>query len=288
MRALLAVLLLWAGAAQAFVFPTISTIQPLVASLDYQYLTGGAASWWYNNNVYGNTGYVNGVNYTQYGQANTGQMPTPFFMNWAWPDTGTGPDFGYPEVILGRGVGCSVLPIVNPFNKAVPGPQLISALNNLTLTYNITLGGNTQSYDILLDLYAFSVATPSDCTTLIGEISFYPQLYLPVSPTGTCHHFANYWAEVSSQTGGTGKPEIQVIPTNASCVAYQPMATANTSYTIDIKEIIAFCVTQGYMTNADYIQGLEFGAEPQTQNQPHSSTPHSGTLKINSLTYVWN
>lgn len=229
-------------------------------------------SFWYLNNLFGKGPYINGGDYTTTLTAYKDTFPRGSLIEWRWPDAGSGSDFafGYPEILYGGGAWGSA------FNTVGPWPQKINAVTRLNATYDITLGGNTHSYDILMDLFVTTLPNSTDGSRG-AEISFFPHMEDPSNLTGT-HEFASFGrASVTKQ--GT---QILIRPVSDANAPRDILAA-----TIDLKEVFGYLISIGLLTGEEYLRGVEFGPEIQVPNF-YNSTPHIGSMKVNQLSYDWH
>ena len=245
---------------------------PVVVSADAQYFASssgnGCAAL---NNTYGKGAYVNGTDYTQSLTLYAPTFPDATYMQWSWPDAASttgGYAYGYPEILWG-GSPDSAGPAGGPTTKQ------INAINTFSATYDVEIGGNVDSYNLLLDVYA--CATPSTYDgSHVKEISFYP--YMDPGDTedmSTIVQFTGYQAAVTIDGD-----EVMILPVDAN-----GKSTAMLSATIDIKEILQYCISRGWLTGSEYIRGAEFGTEVQ-QPGNWGTTPHQGWMRVNQLSYV--
>lgn len=227
------------------------------------------SGFFYLNNNFGRGSFVNGVDYHQTLTALKSQFPRASLMEWSWPDAGSGSAFAYayPELIYGG------TPYGNPYNSVGPWPAKISAITRMNVTYDLTLGANTNSYNVLLDMYATASPSTTD-GSYVAEISFFPHLNDPSNLTNV-HTFS--FGDASVTKNGT---QISVRPCSGG--APRDILAA----TIDLKEILLYIVSLGWLTGAEYLRGAEFGCEVQVPNA-YNSLPHSGSMRVNQLFYDW-
>jgi hypothetical protein len=241
---------------------------------------------WFENSVYGKGSFVNGVDYTQGLSAYPSQFPNNSTISFSWPcAAGTGGYFayGWPTIVFGA-YGVSGSGPYNPYSVASPGPQQISSLNNLSVSYDVAVGGNLNSFDLLLDNFIW---TDNTFKTQQAELSFLPYNNATTSLGGsTAHTFTN--------AGGSPSPWFAQVVKSGGQIVFQPVVSSGSttttnilSGTIDLLEIINYAIAQGWIISSQYMIGLQLGPEPQTPNS-YNSCPHQGSVLINSLSYVWN
>ena len=228
-----------------------------------------ANGFYFLNNVYGRGTLVNGVDYVQTLTARGRTFPSGAVIEWRWPAATSGAAFayGYPAINYGDSYSG------NPYGIVGPWPMQISALTALTCTYDLSPGGNLNSYDVLLDTFVTASPTSAD-GSYVAEISFYP-FSNGVPFVGSVHTFSFGDAYVGRQ----GK-EILIAP----CAGASRRAIL--SATIDLKEIFTVLIALGWLTGAEYLRGYSLGAEPQVP-ATWNSLPHQGSLRINKLSFDW-
>ena len=165
-----------------------------------------------------------------------------------------------------------------PRSTCGPWPTKISDLLELLVDYDIEIGGNTNSFNILLDIRLTSVADSTDLTKFtIAEVSFFPADNSPMSE-GISHSFTNFNAKVSINKKSV--PQINIVPQSGR------LPTNLLSARVNLLEVLNFLISLNWITPDLYVQGIEFGAEPQGPNS-YNSRPHCGNLKIKRLSYTW-
>lgn len=239
----------------------------------------------YINNTFNKGAFVNGVDYISRLTALQSTFPNGCVMDWSWPAAAANPAgfcYGYPEIFFGGG------PSGYPHSVTGPGPTQASAFTALSVTFDISLAGNLNSFDVLLDIYTQASPSTTDGTHS-REISIYPYSNEPNTAAGApLTNIQTFSSGLWSVMLDPSSPEIYVRPCDASGHNRTIL-----SGTINLKEIIDYLRTaieprtgQTFINGAHYILGAEFGIEPQMPNT-YNSTPHSGSMSINHLSYVW-
>lgn len=227
------------------------------------------------NSVWGkDNSWLNGRDYAQVLLVTPNDFPNGSAIAWTWPDNpgNGGWAYGYPSIIYGR------IPGTDPNPPNGPWPTKISDLLELLVDYDIEIGGNTNSFNILLDIRLTSVADSTDLTKFtIAEVSFFPADNSPMSE-GISHSFTNFNAKVSINKKSV--PQINIVPQSGR------LPTNLLSARVNLLEVLNFLISLNWITPDLYVQGIEFGAEPQGPNS-YNSRPHCGNLKIKRLSYTW-
>ncbi len=225
----------------------------------------------YLNNTFGKGHLVNGVDYSMKMTARKSTFPNDSIVEWSWPKetSGSGFAYAYPEMIYGG------TPWGNPYKTKGPWPQRIDSISELRVGYEIVLGGNVDSYNILLDMYV--TASPDSIDgSHVAELSFFPHLKDPEGMT-----------EIQELTS-VGRVSVRRVERQ---IMIRPVTAQNgprdlLNATVNLKEIIDHLIAAGFLTGKEYLRGIEFGAEVQVPNA-YNSTPHVGSLKINKLAFSW-
>lgn len=233
--------------------------------------TPPANGFFFLNNTFGKGALVNGIDYTSTLTARASQFPNGALIQWQWPDAGSGSGFAYeyPEIIYGG------TPYGNPYNSVGPWPQRVVDNKSFVVNYDITLGGNLNSYDVLLDVYVTASPTSVDGSH-VAEISFFPHMTDPNNLTGVR---AFSWGRGSVFRQGQ---QILIRPVDAMGNQADILKAS-----IDMREIFTYLVSIGWITGNEYLRGAEFGAEVQVPNS-YNSLPHVGLMLVNSLHYDWS
>src|ERR1700733_3424996 len=119
-------------------------MSPTILTADWSEYTSGP--WWAVDNVWGNAGLLNGVDYTQTITINDSTFPDDTVLSWSWPSAYH--YYGFPEIIYGS----------TPYqtNPDVQSTQLAN-FANLSTSYSITLSGSTNNYDVIFDMWFMSL-----------------------------------------------------------------------------------------------------------------------------------
>jgi hypothetical protein len=228
------------------------------------------------NSVWGkDDSWLNGRDYAQVLLAMPNDFPNGSAIAWTWPDnSGNGGwAYGYPSIIYGR------IPGTDPNPPTGPWPTKISDFSALSVDYDIEIGGNTKSFNILLDIRLTSVADSTDLSKFtIAEISFYPADNSPTS-RGISHSFTNFDAKIYFDKKSS-VPEIKIVPQSGR------LPTNLLSARVNLLEVLNYLISLNWIRPDLYVQGIEFGSEPQRPNS-YNSSPHCGNLKIKRLSYIW-
>jgi hypothetical protein len=223
------------------------------------------------NNTFGRGDLKNGRDFTCKITCSPKTFPNNTVFEWRWPEKG-GKDvgsfaYGWPLINYGDSY------YGNPFDASGPWPTKLKDLKSLVVHYDISLTGNLNSYDVLLDMFVTETPTSSD-GSFVAEISYFAQSNdLPL--LGNPHQFSFGQAHVGAQ----GR-QICVFPSNAQL--HRNLLQAS----IDLKEVIDYLVAQKFLSGEEYLRGAQFGVEMQVP-APYNSAPYAGTMTLNRLSYDW-
>src|SRR5690349_12664464 len=121
-------------------------------SADWDTYQGSPPGWWAIQNPWNNGSLVNGLDYTQTVTVDSTSFPNNTILSWSWPNYANADNvWGYPEVVYGSQAGIWQSP-----DGQGPTPVQIKNLTALTGTYNLTLSGNTDQYDVLWETHLTS------------------------------------------------------------------------------------------------------------------------------------
>jgi hypothetical protein len=236
-------------------------------------------------NNFGRGNLVNGVDYQTRFFASQNQFPVNSTLTWNWAPTMTCTGcgafaYGWPEISYGSSNFGSSWPVTGPW------PEQLSALTTLTVTYNLAVGGNTNSYDVLLDTFVTASPTTTD-GSYVAEVSFYPygNPNLPLTNASTFHAFTSAGNACVGTNFGS-PPELVIYPIVGTSCTVSPVRRSILSGTVDLKEIFTYLIAQGLLTGSEYLRGYGLGPEMQVP-AAWNSAPYSGTLTVNGLSFNW-
>lgn len=266
----------------AFTPDTVTTDSTLYANVPFGQVP--ANGFYYLSNYFGKGTLVNGVDYYQKMTARQHLFPNATVMEWSFPSSGgTGLGafaYGWPLINYGGGY------YGNPYNVIGPWPMKINDLKTLAAHYDLSLGGNTNSFDMLIDMFVTASPTSTD-GSYITEVSVFPYMSQALHDSmqyslqhKTVHTFSFGEAQVGIQ--GT---QLCVIPTSGGGAAIRALLCGP----VDLKELFAYCVTQGNLglSGNEYVRGIGLGPEVQVPTTLNSK-PYAGWVRFNSLSYTWS
>ena len=233
---------------------------------DWATYQGTAPGWWDLQNPWNNGSLVNGTDYTQTLTANSSTFPDGTVISWNWGSHINSDNvWGYPEVVYGAQAG-----IWQSADGQGPQPIQIKNLTALTGTYNVSIGGSTDNFDVLWETQLTSAPFSGQEVefSIMPHSPSYDTQYITSLPDQYQYNEAGLSATIAVTSNGS-YPYVIVLPNQGDML----------SGTVDIKSILDFLTAKGVLTGNEYIQGFEMGAEPQTG---------SGSLTINKIGYDWN
>lgn len=226
-----------------------------------------ANGWMYINNTFGRGSLVNGRDFSCTMTASQESFPAGALIEWDFRNGG-GDDigafaYGYPAMMYGAN------PWGNDFNPKGPWPQRISDCTKLTVDYDVAIGGNTDSFNLLIDLYATEAPDSIDGSS-VGEMSFFPfaNPKLPFVSDGELMtlSFGECWVGIQGR-------QMCFQPSSGGGWYRRPILKGK----IDLLEIFKVCLAKGWVRPGNYLRGAEFGAEVQVPAS-YNSAPHKGSL----------
>lgn len=237
------------------------------------------------NNVWGKGNFVDHKDYVSRIEIWPDTFPVGTTFSWIWPNA-AGPDwtYGYPEMVFDL--------------SHVGQVKQLKDIEVLTVSYDVSITGNLNSFDILLDL----MPTKLGAAMWSSEISFYPYWSAPVRNKGVVHRFTKsnppFTAQVFVQSSGSGPeiPEIIIRPIQDNpSPFYDQILGFFAKYgwftkeprqilkgEIDLVEIFQFLGEQGLLDMTLYLPLVQLGAEPQCPNE-YNTPPHNGSFTIKKM-----
>ena len=162
-----------------------------------------------------------------------------------------------------------------------PAPMRLGSFKNLSVTYNVTASFGTNDADCMFECWSSS-ATPISPTNTTNEISFF--CHAPDYMVGYILSLASHF---NYSAGGfnayialkpSSPPQMCIMPVTVAG-GTTPLDMMSGTQTIPVLAILRALVAQGWLSNTDYISGMQFGIEPGR---------NSGSLTFNSITWTWN
>ena len=210
------------------------------------------AGYLYENNVWGQ-GAISGEDRLQCLLKRAANGKVQYGWRWRWP-RGAGNVKAYPEVLFGYKPWSA-------FSTTPDLPRRISAIDELTVAYDVSLRGRGQ-YNLAFDIWVTGSdrPTPSDITheimIWVGEPARAWEPY-PGKRVGT------------ARIGGAAydlyiKPHAEWLPEhgapNVVYIAFNARA-ARLSGGIDVKEFLDYLTKNDYLPADGYVASVEFGNE---------------------------
>jgi hypothetical protein len=244
--------------------PTLTPTQAAVTiSEGYATYQSPLKGWYAALNPYNAEGNSYAESITSYPDT----FPNNTVLNWSYPNTpGPGNVWAYPEVVYGYLGGISNY---TPSGEGIT-PVQVKNLTALTGSYNVTLQGNTDQYDVLWETHLTTAPASNEVcefSIMLHSPSYFTQ-YVMSLPEEYDYHAAGLSATIVNAESSSN-PYIIVMPKQGDML----------SATVDIKSILTFLISKGVVSGDWYIEGFELGVEPQQG---------SGSITINSLSYNWN
>jgi hypothetical protein len=240
---------------------------PTILTENWATYQPSGSAWWGLNDTWHIGSLRNGIDFTQTLTCYPLVFPNRTVIAWNF-GSNIGPSnvWGYPEVVYGSQNG-GVYP--SP-NRVTPAPIQLHRLSRFTMSWNMSLSGNLNYYDVLAETHLSSTLTGNDCE--FGILLWSPPYLTSFWNTKTRYsiNLGGFAGEVSPDCFPKG---FAMMPTSVK------NGTPWLSGTIDFLPIIEWGITQRLLNPTWYLLGFELGVEPQQG---------SGTLTMNSLNYDWD
>ena len=250
----------------ALVGPQASLSDIATITADWATYQGDPPGWWAVQNPWGAGSLINGKNYSQAIYVYASTFPNGSVISWRWPGYGNPSNaWGYPEIVYGTQAGTWRSP-----DRKGPPPIKIRNLAALTGSYDLSIAGDTDQYDVLWETHLTSA--PNGGASIEFGILLHTPSYVMSWAEGLPRRYPYNTAGLAATiliTDNGSEPYILVLPVQGD------MLTA----TVDIRSILNFLISRRALTGDEYISGFEIGAEPRQGE---------GTLTINSIQYNWN
>jgi hypothetical protein len=189
---------------------------------------------------------------------------------WSWPSipptTAPGGVYNFLAIDFGNYYGTIVpTPIM---------PQKLGTITHLSQAFNLTLVGDTNGYDVLIDF--FTTLAPNNFSNRQHEIEIF--LHTPSYAAA----YVQSVTQIGTYTDSNGRAWTCAIDKNASPhdILFMPTNKADIlSGTVDIRGMLNWLVGMAWCSSAEYFNGLGFGLEVN-----HGT----GSISVNSLSTTYN
>jgi Ca2+-binding RTX toxin-like protein len=234
--------------------------------LDEPFETAQVGPWLITNNTWGAGPLQFGSDYTQTVTYDPDTGPAGTRFDFAWPAADTWRVYGYPELATGW----------NPWIEQ-GGDALTTRADNLrslTVDYDVTLAGDTDSYNIAIDMW-LTDRPNGDRGDITTEVLITLHEPLPGAPDD---------APVYTDPGGfRGRLAVYEGLTSGNVtwdlVAIEALNSVPAG-SIDLGALMRWLIGQGVVNAADHVGGFEFGAEVYAVPQGSS-----GSVTVNALDF---
>ncbi len=216
---------------------------------------------------------VNGVGYAECTTYQPLTYPNSQTINWSWPETPppTAGVYNFLSVNFGNYDWTTVLTPVTP--------KEVGSISTLAQTFNLSIQGEVQGFDVIEDLFLTSEAYPNGTNPINKKHEIEIFLHSPaysiayassLTPIGTFIASGIQWT--ASINKNMAVPSVLIMPTNHTDALVG---------TVDIHAIFTYLIAKKIISNTEYFNGLGLGVEVRTG---------SGALTIKSLstTYNWS
>jgi hypothetical protein len=251
--------------------PASASGQTIVVSRDWKDYSPANSYWWALDNAWNTGNLVRGTDYTQSVTVHTGTFPNSTTIAWNFGSHMAPSNvWGYPEIIYGRQAGWWASP-----NGLIPTPIQLRNLTRFLMSWNISLSGNLNLYDVLAETHFATVAHPTSSAQKATEWGLF--IWSPPYCTAYLNGLSPKWNYTNSNgitVQITVTPDfVQILP--ISVRNGTPMLIGTN---FDLLGILNYCITNELIEQNYYVTGFELGVEAQQG---------SGTMTINSLSFDW-
>jgi hypothetical protein len=208
--------------------------------------------------------------------------PANTVFKWSYPaEMNEEHVYAYPNINYG------IQPVYNTRIRNKPPVLQISAIKNLSATFNVSVDSSTgpDDYDFLIEFWPLSTPNPVDVSAFqneIGIIGHQQNVSLAYVFSIPGFYFSaggyHFWVGTRAGTAGTRRPPFtQILPVTEPNGTV-PLDLTGATHTLPLKEILAELVARGLVNPNHFIAGIQCGFE---------IARNRGSATINSLSYVW-
>lgn len=214
------------------------------------------------NNTWNIGTLVNGQDFTQTISYDPNDLAHDVRITWAY-DSNQNPVLAYPELQLG----------FKPWGQqgSTALVTAISSLRNLDLTFDISISGQTDGFNVAYDLWLTDepAGGPETITTEL-MIWLHSGAFTPAGTVVATYHGADFTAKVWQADNFSAAPGVD----------WRYLAvdidTEKLTGSIDLDGLLRFLADRGIVSASDYLTGVELGAE---------ITKGTGAMTIHSFGY---
>ena len=236
----------------------------------------------------GTFGLVNdGVMFKQVITNHPSTFPRGTEIEWSYPSqTNDAVVYSY-AIIAGYGIGSGGY--FRPLNR--PGPKKLSQFTDLSVTYDVSIEGNPNDFNLLVETFPTTASDPSPpnvTNTMTNEIGFLPHVpdYFWTYVLNLSNHFdysspdRTFHAYVATRPGTplTSSPPFTIIVPVTEARGRTPRDMTTGRQTLPLLGVLQELVARGIMPGDSYVSGFELGFEIGR---------NSGRARLNDIVWKW-
>lgn len=187
---------------------------------------------------------------------------------WSWPSIPPAGGGVYNFLAIDYG---------NYFDTSVQTPIMpkqVGSIAHLSQTFNVSLGGDTNGYDVLIDF--FTTLAANNFSNRQHEVEIF--LHTPAYAAS----YVQSVIQIGTYTDAGGRAWTVAVDKNTTPhdILFMPANKADVLVaTVDIKAMLAWLIGLQWVSSAEYFNGLGFGLEVN-----HGT----GSISINTLSTTYN
>jgi hypothetical protein len=208
-------------------------------------------------------------------------------IEWSYPSQRNNASVYSYGIIAGYGVGSGGY--FRPLNR--PTPKKVSQFTDLSVTYDVSVAGDPNDFDLLVETYPTTIPDPSPpnaANTMTNEIGFLPHVpdFLWTYILTLSDHFdytssdGTFHAYIATRPGKafTKAPPFTMIVPVTEARGRTPRDMMTGSQTLPVLGVLQELVARGVMPADSYVGGFDFGFEIGR---------NSGRAILNDITWKW-
>jgi len=214
-------------------------------------------------------------------------FPRRTTIEWSYPSEPNDVGVYSYGVIAGYGIGSGGY--WRPVKR--PAPKKVSEFSDLAVTYDVSVAGDPNDFDFLIETYPTTASDPSPpnvTNTMTNEIGFVPHVprYLWTWILGLKDHFdysssdGTFHAYVATRPGNafTQSPPYTLIVPVTEAHGRTPRDMMSGTQTLPVLGVLRELVTRGIIPTDSYICGFDFGFEIGR---------NAGRATLNDIAWKW-
>lgn len=208
-------------------------------------------------------------------------------IEWSYPSERNDASVYSYGIIAGYGIGSGGY--FRPLNR--PAPKKVSEFTDLSITYDVSVTGGPNDFDLLVETFPTTASDPSPpnaANTMTNEIGFLPHVpdFLWAFILTLSDHFdytssdGTFHAYIATRPGNafTSAPPFTMIVPVTEARGRTPRDMMTGRHTLPVLGVLRELVAHGIMPGDSYICGFDFGFEIGR---------NSGRAILNDIAWKW-